>query len=207
MLWHQKPDILSKSGNKVNVKFCPSTKTKDITDHLRPAVRKKYDAIIIHASTNDLTNDVNTMKHVRSITKIIEEMKGGGDIQVGFSEIIERRDDEKIKVINERLKSFCNSKGFLFIDESSIDEDSLHKTLSCLSWYGNRLFWGYLINALKGFYLTDMYTNDTDDTKHLSTANTDISQILKGLCLSYPKNVTLSYLNVNSVRNKFKNLR
>ena len=114
MLWHQKPDILSKSGNKVNVKFCPSTKTKDITDHLRPAVRKKYDAIIIHTSTNDLTNDVNTMKHVRSITKIIEEMKGGGDIQVGFSEIIERRDhnlDEKIKVINERLKSFCNSKG------------------------------------------------------------------------------------------------
>ena len=143
MLWHQKPDILSKSGNKVNVKFCPSTKTKDITDHLRPAVRKKYDAIIIHTSTNNLTNDVNTMKHVRSITKIIEEMKDGGDIQVGFSGIIERRDhdlDEKIKVINERLKSFCNSKGFLFIDKSSIDEGSLNKTLLYLSRYGNRLF-------------------------------------------------------------------
>ena len=54
------------------------------------------------------------MKHVRSITKIVEEMKAGGDIQVGFSEIIERRDHdlgEKIKVINERLKRFCNSKG------------------------------------------------------------------------------------------------
>ena len=52
-----------------------------------------------------------------------------------------------------------------------------------------------------------MCTNDTDDTKHLSTANTDISQILKGLRLSYLKNVTLSYLNVNSARNKFKNLQ
>ena len=40
------------------------------------------------------------MKHVRSITKIIEETKGGSDIQIGF---IERRDHnlgEKIKGIN-----------------------------------------------------------------------------------------------------------
>ena len=51
------------------------------------------------------------------------------------------------------------------------------------------------------------YTNDTDITKHLSTANTDISQILKGFRLSNPKNVILSYLNVNSIRNKFENPR
>ena len=52
-----------------------------------------------------------------------------------------------------------------------------------------------------------MYTNDTDITEHLSTANTDISQILKGLRLSNPKNVILSYLNVNSIRNMLENLR
>ena len=80
MLRHQRPDILSKSGNKVNVKFYPSATTEDITDHLRPAMKKKPDAIIIHTGTNDLMNDVNTMKHVRSITKIIEELKVGGDI-------------------------------------------------------------------------------------------------------------------------------
>ena len=52
-----------------------------------------------------------------------------------------------------------------------------------------------------------MYKHDADITKDLSTANTDISQILKGLRLSNPKNVILSYLNVNSIRNKFENLR
>ena len=52
-----------------------------------------------------------------------------------------------------------------------------------------------------------MYTNDTDITKHLSAANTDIYQILKGLRLSNPNNVILSYLSMNSVRNKFENLR
>ena len=106
MLQHQKPDILSKSGNKVNVKFYLSATTGDITDHLMPAMRKKPDAIITHTGTNDLTNDVNTTKHVRSIKKIIEEMKGVGDIQVGFSEITERRDHDlggKIKEIKGTL--------------------------------------------------------------------------------------------------------
>ena len=58
-------------------------------------MRKTPDAIIIHTGTNDLTNDVSAMKYVRSITKIVEEMKDGGDFQAGFSGIIERRDQEK----------------------------------------------------------------------------------------------------------------
>ena len=91
LLQHQKPEIPLKSGNKMNIKFYPDSTTKDIRDHVRPAIRKKTDAIIIHAGTNDLTNDVNTMKYVRSITKIKEEMKGGGDIQVSFSGITKAR--------------------------------------------------------------------------------------------------------------------
>ena len=79
-------------------------------------------------------------------------MKGGGDIQVGFSVVIERRD---------------------------LDESSFNKSLLHLSRYGNRLFPGNLINALKGFWVTDIYTNDTDITKHLSTANTDTFRFLK----------------------------
>ena len=81
-------------------------------------------------------------------------MKIGGDIQAGFSGITERRDHdlgEKIRDINARLKRFCNSEGFFFIDNSNIDESSLNKSLLYSSRYGNRLFSGNLINALKGF--------------------------------------------------------
>ena len=53
ILWHQKPDILSKSPNKVNVKFYPGATEEDITDHLRPAMRKKPDTIIIQTGIND----------------------------------------------------------------------------------------------------------------------------------------------------------
>ena len=65
---------------------------------------------------HDLTKDDNTMKYVRSSTKIIEEMEGDGDILVGFSEITERWDHdlgENINEINERFKRFCNNKGSL----------------------------------------------------------------------------------------------
>ena len=51
MLRNQKPDILSKSGNKVNVKFYPGVRSEDIADHLKPAMRKTSDAIIIHTGT------------------------------------------------------------------------------------------------------------------------------------------------------------
>ena len=51
-----------------------------------------------------------------------------------------------------------------------------------------------------------MYANDTRITKRLSAANTDIAQILKGLRLSNPKNVRLSYLNLKTIRDKLENL-
>ena len=52
-----------------------------------------------------------------------------------------------------------------------------------------------------------MYANDTGITKRLSAANTNIAQILKGLRLSNPKNVRLSYLNVKTIRDKLENLQ
>ena len=52
MLCHQKPDILSKSDNKVSVKFYLGATTEDIMDHFRPVMRKKPDVIIIHTGTN-----------------------------------------------------------------------------------------------------------------------------------------------------------
>ena len=80
---------------------------------------------------------------------------------------------------------YCNSTGFLFTDNSNVDE--------------NRLFSGSLINALKAFDLQIYIKMVLIDTKDLTTANANISQILKELRLSNPKNVLLLCLNVNSV--------
>ena len=92
------------------------------------------------------------MKHAKSITKFIEEMNDGDDTQVGFSGISERRDKnpcEKIKNIKKRLRRYCHSKGFLFID-NRIVYDSLNKSLLHLSRYVNRLFFWKSRKCIKG---------------------------------------------------------
>ena len=62
---------------------------------------------------HDLTKDDNTMKYVRSSTKIIEEMEGDGDILVGFSEIIER--GEITILVRILMKLMKDLKGFVII--------------------------------------------------------------------------------------------
>ena len=136
MLPRQEPDILSKSGNKLSLYFYVGAKT-DITDHLRPIMRKKRDGIIMHAGTNDSTNDINTMEYVRNVTNVIDDMNGASDVQGGFSAgIIERTYldlSKKVTYENEILKGYCNSKGFLFKNYCIVDENSLNKSLLDIS--------------------------------------------------------------------------
>ena len=65
-------------------------------------MRNKPDAIIIQADTNDLTNDIKTMKYARSITKIIEGINDHGNTQIGFLGISGRR---YIRILVRQLKT------------------------------------------------------------------------------------------------------
>ena len=65
-------------------------------------MRKKPDAIIIQADTNDLTNDIKTMKYARSIAKIIEGINDRGNTQIGFLGISGRR---YIRILVRQLKT------------------------------------------------------------------------------------------------------
>ena len=69
MLRYTRQKYLSKNNNFVNVRFHPGTITEDIVDFIKPVIRKKPDAVIIHAETNDLTNGTNTMKQVHKTLK------------------------------------------------------------------------------------------------------------------------------------------
>ena len=73
MLRYQGPKFVSKNNNFVNVRFHPGITTEDIVDFIKPVIRKKPDAVIIHAGTNYLINGTNTMKQIRKITKTIKK--------------------------------------------------------------------------------------------------------------------------------------
>ena len=49
MLRYQRPKFFSKNNKVINVRFHPGATTKDIVDFIKPVIRKKTDAVIIHA--------------------------------------------------------------------------------------------------------------------------------------------------------------
>ena len=96
-----------------------------MVDYVRTLTRKKPDFIIIHVSTNDLTEGVNTMSKLSAI----KEVDSTRNIQLGFSSIIQRADKnygKEIKDINTRLESYCLVKGLIFVHNSNIDESCLN---------------------------------------------------------------------------------
>ena len=114
---------LSDENYITNTRTNPGCTTEDIADYIKPIIRRKPDIILVHTSTNDLTNSVNTMSKVRKIVKAVEEMDGNNEIKLGLSNIIVRngRDlEKKIKETNTKLKNYYISKGFIFVDNANI---------------------------------------------------------------------------------------
>ena len=146
---YQRPKFLSKNNNLVNIRFHPGTTTEDIVDFVKPVIRKKPDAVIIHAG---YTNGTNTMKLVRKITKTIQEMQDSGKIGIGFSGIIQRADrnfKNQIKETNDKLQRYCEGNGFVYVDNDNINEKSLNKSLLHLNKAGNKLLSKNLLDCLK----------------------------------------------------------
>ena len=86
--------------------------------------------LIIHTGTNDLPDDMNTIKKVKKVVQSIREIHVNQEIEVAFSCIINREDNnfaEKIKNRNTKLESHCKSKGFVFINNLKWDSSSLNR--------------------------------------------------------------------------------
>ena len=177
MLRYQRPKFLSRNNNFVNARFHQGTTTEDIVDFITPVSRKKPDAVIIHAGTNDLTNGTNTMKQVRKITKTIQEMEDSGKIGIGFSGIIQRADrnfKDQIKETNDKLKRYCEGNGFVYVDNDNINEKSLNKSLLHLNKAGNKLLSKNLLDCLKNLLFLNTHMHTLDAITDLST-NLDIT--------------------------------
>ena len=62
---------LSYESFKVRVKNHPGATTADICDHVKPEIRKKPDVVIIHAGTNDLTNNSKSLESYERMADLV----------------------------------------------------------------------------------------------------------------------------------------
>ena len=74
---------------------------------------------MVHAGTNDITNDVNLSTNVKKIFNKTSKESPSSSIE--FSSVINRKDKTNIEKTvtdtNARLKNFCMQKGISFIEQ------------------------------------------------------------------------------------------
>ena len=128
----------------------PGATTADICDYIKPELPPKPDVIIIHCGTNDIENEINTLKKIKKLVKQIDEYDKQNPPKVVISSLTKRYDkdfNDDITNINEKLQRFCNGKGLSFIDNNNIDRSCLNKGKLHLNRRGS----SYLANNFKKF--------------------------------------------------------
>ena len=138
--------------NSVKIRCLLGATTDDIIDYVRPTARKKPDMIIIHTGTNDIQNKVNTLQKVRKVITTIKEIDVNNEIQIAFSSVIHRNDqdfEEEIKEINRKLENLCKGKGIKFINNTNIDGSCLNRSKLHLNKSGTALLVKNFSQALK----------------------------------------------------------
>ena len=97
---------------KVKIGKYPGTSSINVLDHIKPSLRKAPEQIIIHADTNDISNNTNYLKNVKNIMKLVKE--NCKDTKLSFFSVICRSDvkdiADTINTTNLTYKTTANSK-------------------------------------------------------------------------------------------------
>ena len=109
--------------HRIKVKAHPGATSQNILDHIKPAVRRNPDVLIIHAATNDITSDVETVQYFKEIAEYVKTEAPAMKLVISLPMM---RDDgggrkEKIIALNAELKEFCKTEGLESIDNSNLD--------------------------------------------------------------------------------------
>ena len=108
--------------------------------------------IIIHTGANGIQNKVNALQKVRKVITTIKETDVNNEIQIAFSSVIHRNDqdfEEEIKEINRKLENLCKGKGIKFINNTNIDGSCLNRSKLHLNKSGTALLVKNFSQALK----------------------------------------------------------
>ena len=116
--------------DSVKIRCHPGVTTDDIIDYVRPAACKKPDMIIIHVRTNNVQNKVYTLQKVRKVNTTTKEIDVNNEVQIAFSGVIHRDDqdfEEEIKELNRKLENL-KGKGNKFINNNNINGSCLNRS-------------------------------------------------------------------------------
>ena len=111
-------------NERLFVKSFSGATVEDMSDYVRPTIRREPDMIILHAGTNDLRGEKTPDNIASDIMRLAIEMKTEKN-EVMVSCLISRGDklNDKAMQVNNILKRECEQHKMLLIEHSNILAD------------------------------------------------------------------------------------
>ena len=118
-------------GDSVKIRPHPGASTEDLIDHIKPAIRKNPDIVVIHTGANDLQNNCNIVKKAKKLVSAVKEVDKDNSRKIAFSSIINREDEDfkdNINDVNNKLKktSAIQQVWILLAIQILMDRGKLH---------------------------------------------------------------------------------
>ena len=131
-------------------------------------------------------------------------------IQIGFFSIIQRTDNNlsnEIEETNIKSKYYWLIKRFIFVDNDNVNESFLKSSKLHFNKMGTWQLFTNILSSLDKIWYVTTFSIGSDITNLQLSASTSISKELKELHIENPIRLIFSYLNIDSIRNKFSNLQ
>ena len=130
MTKHINGSKLSREENVRSHSFS-GAKIEDISDFIKPILRRKPKSVVIHVGTNNLRTD-NPKNIKQKLGQLVEDIKKADHaLSISFSSLIKRKDDNdldtKVTQVNELLENFCRSNNLGFISNNNIGYNCLNR--------------------------------------------------------------------------------
>ena len=165
--------------------------------------------MVIHSGTNDITSKVSAFPKIRKLINVIKENDVNEEIEIVLSSAIHRDNQDvvdKINDLNKKLQHLCKGKVMRFIDNSNMKSYPLNRSKLHLNKTGTALLTKTFAKIVNSDSLyRNVYGQVNSLTEDLSFIASNVSH-LGNLRSKNSKNIILSYINLNSIRNKFENL-
>ena len=81
MIKHVNGRDISRS-HTVKVRPDSRASTHDLLDYVKPAMRKKPKALVIHTGANEIQQEINKMKMVKKLVKVIKEIDSEKETEI-----------------------------------------------------------------------------------------------------------------------------
>ena len=146
-----KGHLLTSDEDKVVVKSFPGATTKQMYDYANPTLDMKPDSLIIHVGTNDLRLLENDNEVVDNIMNLVLHCYNKSEIPIVVSSLTHREDrfKERIKVVNEELKTRCEQRNIGYIDNNNIGRYHLNRSKLHLNSKGSSMLARNFKNIIK----------------------------------------------------------